>query len=212
MADTVAQLVSDVQTEGGFDVDGPTALRWLSRRHRVMVAESRCYRKTVSTTTVSGQRDYTLDPDVVEIEELSVAGIPFGNARHVDLAQGARGYVLLSGDGGVVSPEESVSGAAEFALYPTPISSGDTILLRGAFLPPDLVSGDESTLKVPQDFTDALVSGAIASGLMRIDNRPDLASSHEEIFSAAVDRLRRRVARRYRGTGGAQIRIVGVSA
>lgn len=215
MADTVSQLVSDVLTEGSFDADSSQALKWLNRRHRKMVARSRCYRKTTEIgPTVASQRDYAIPADVVEILEVTVAGMPAGRARHVDLALGALSYVILSGDGRVLAPEESATGAAEIGLYPSPDTAGQSIQMRAAFLPPDLATGDDTTLKIPQDFTETLVSGAIAWGLRVApgDFRADLAQSFEQEFNDGCEELRRQVARRYRATGPSQIRVQGVNA
>lgn len=215
MADTVQQLVDDVLNEGSFDATADQALRWLNRRHRVMVARSRCYRYSASIgPTVANQRDYALPADVVEIFEVTVDGMPAGHARHVDLALGALSYVILSGVGRVMAPEEDAAGAAEIGLYPTPDTAGQTITVRAAFLPPDLSVADNTTLKVPLDFTDALVSGAMATALERApgDFRPDLADRHTQRFEAGCEELRRRTNRRYRGTGPAQIRVQGVNA
>jgi hypothetical protein len=214
VADTVQQLVDDVLNEGSFDATAAQALRWLNRRHRTMVARSRCYRFTTTLTTVAGQRDYALPTDVVEIFEVSVNGMPAGRARHVDLALGALSYVILSGDGRVMAPEEDSSGGAELGFYPTPDTSGQQILVRAAFLPPDLDTANNATLKVPGDFVDALVSGAMATALERApgDFRPDLADRHAQRFEAACEELRRRVSRRYRGSAPAQIRVQGINA
>lgn len=215
MADTVQQLVTDVLTEGSFDATSDQALRWLNRRHRSMVARSRCYRKTVNIgPTVANQRDYALGSDVVEIFEVTVNGMPAGRARHVDLALGALSYVILSGDGRVLAPEEDATGGAEIGFYPTPDTAGQTINVRAAFMPADLSTSDDTTLKVPADFYDPLVSGALATALSRApgDFRPDLADRHEQAFTAACEELRRRVNRRYRATGPSQIRVVGLNA
>lgn len=213
MADTVQQLVDDVRVEGAFDVTPEQALRWLTRRHRKMVARARCYRKTVSIgPTVADQRDYALPEGVVQLFELTVDGVTYGNGRHADLAQGAQGYLLLSDSGGVVVAEEDEAGASEVALYPTPTTAGSEVLVRATFLPPDLDVADDSTLKIPGDFTDALVAGAIATGLRRVEHRSDLAQPHEQEFADACEELRRQVNRRYRGPGPAQIRVVGYNA
>ena len=48
MPDTVQDLVAAVKSEASFDVSDSVALAWLNRRHRAMVARSRCLRYSVS--------------------------------------------------------------------------------------------------------------------------------------------------------------------
>lgn len=218
----VQDLVTAVISEGGFDpgdVSGsppssPTVLRWLTNRHYKMVSRSKCYRKTVDIgPTVAGQRDYALGEDVVEIYEVLVGGIPYGRGRHVELAQGARGFLLLDDpDAGLMTAEESATGAREIALFPTPGTSGVSITVRAAWLPGELSVSDDATLRIPPDFRDALIAGGIATGLRRIEQRADLAAPFESEYSDACEELRRQVSRRYRGTGPAQIRVQGYNA
>lgn len=211
---TVQGLIDQVKTEAQFDVDDSAALNWLDRRHKVMVIRARAYRKTVSISggTVANQSDYALPSDLVEIEQVTVDGMPYGQAMHTDLAYGAQGWIMLSGIGGVVASEEDATGGPEIALYPTPTDVGKVIQVRGIFRPSDLVVGTDSTIRVPDEFLDALVSGAIATGLNRQEYRPDLAQTFEQDFSNACEEWRRQVRRRYRGAGPATIRIRGVNA
>lgn len=68
-----------------------------------------------------------------------------------------------------------------------------------------------SGLKTPPEFNDALIAGAIATGLTRLESRPDLAVPHENDFAAACSELETQVNRQYRGSGAATIRIRGVN-
>jgi hypothetical protein len=207
MPDTVADLVTAVKSEASFDVTDAVALAWLNRRHRAMVARSRCLRYSVSLgNTVADQRDYALPDGLVMLTEVTVDGIVYGRANHADLAV-EQGYLVLDGEGGVVTAEESATGGLEIALYPTPTESGDPIVVRGAWLPPDLSTSDATTLKIPQDLTDALIAGAVGTGLRRVEHRPDLAQPHDQEFAEGVETLRRRVASRYRGSGPSRIRF-----
>lgn len=208
---TVQGLIDQVKSEAQFDVADDQALTWLDRRQKKMVVRARALRKTATLATVSGQRDYALPSDLVEVLEVTVAGMPYGRATHTDLSYGEQGWVQLSGIGGVVSSEEDTSGGPEIALYPTPTTSGDTILVRGVYRPSSLVVGSDSTIRVPDEFLDSLVSGAIATGLARQEYRPDLASSFEQDFEAACEEWRRQERRRFRGAGPTPIRIRGVN-
>jgi hypothetical protein len=212
MAETVQGLIDSVKNEGSFDVTDAQALAWLNRRHERMIIRARAYRKTTTLTTVASQRDYTLPADMVEVLEVAVDGTPYGRAHHTDLLYGSQGWVQLSGIGGVVASEESTTGGPEIALYPTPTQGGLSVTVRGTFRPADLSTSDNSTLVVPSEYIDALISGAIATGLKRVENRPDLAQAHEQDYEAACEEFRRQIARRYRGSGPTPIRIQGVNA
>lgn len=209
---TVQGLIDQVKSEAQFDVADTQALTWLDRRHKKMVVRARAYRKSAEIgPTVAGQRDYLLPSDNVEVLEVLVDGMPYGRATHTDLSYGAQGWVVLEGIGGVVASEEDATGGPELALYPTPTQGGLSILVRGTFRPDDLAVGQDSRIRVPDEFLDSLVSGAIATGLERQEYRPDLAGSFEQDFTDACEEWRRQVRRRYRGAGPSPIRIRGVN-
>ena len=209
---TVQGLIDQVKSEAQFDVTDPQALTWLDRRHKKMVVRARAYRKSESIgPTVANTRDYALPSDLVEVLEVTVNGLPYGRATHTDLSYGAQGWLMLDGVGGVIASEETASGDAEIALYPTPTENGLEVLVRGVFRPSDLVVGSDSTIRVPDEFLDSLVSGAIATGLERQEYRPDLASGFEQDYEAACEEWRRQIRRRYRGAGPTPIRIQGVN-
>jgi hypothetical protein len=210
---TVQGLIDQVKTEAQFDVTDAAALLWLDRRHKKMVVRARAYRKTATIAggTVSGQRDYALPSDLIEVLEINVGGLPYGRATHTDLSYGAQGWVMLSGIGGVASSEEDATGGAEIALYPTPTTNASVISVRGIFRPSSLAVGQDSTIVVPDEFLDSLVSGAIATGLQRQEYRPDLAQAFEQDYENACEEWRRQVRRRYRGAGPTAIRIQGVN-
>ena len=220
MAETVSQLVDDVITEGGFDVDTTRALRWLNRRWRFMVSEARAYRKTVTVATTSaGAAFYPFSP--VEAYSFEVAGVPFGKARRPDIygySQGTLVWTSASGlnGGGLIVTDASSAGARGITLIPTPTTDGDAITSFAALLPPDLTSdstGDALLAAVLEgDFADELVAGAVATGMQRSEARPDLGATFEAQFQSGVERLRLRERRRLRGPGPAQIRILGVNA
>lgn len=211
MAETVATLVTAVKSEASFDVTDAVAQAWLNRRYKQMVVRARALRYTTTIVTVASQRDYALPSGLVEIDEVSVNGLIYGQGAHRDLANGALGYLILGGVGGLVTSEESLTGDPEIALYPTPTQAGLTIAVRGIWEPSDLTSGG-TVSPVPVEFTDSLIAGAVATGLRRTLHRPDLAQPHEQEFSEGCEEWRRQVARRYRGSGPVQIRVVGINA
>jgi hypothetical protein len=210
----VQDLVDNVLDEGGIDATPQQALQWLSRRHVRMCARSGCYRLSRDVgPTVANQRDYPVGTDVVEIYEVLVGGVPYGKLRHVELAEGQLGWLWLAPDGaGMTAPEETAAGLPELALFPTPGSAGLAVLIRCSLRPGPLATTDDSTLKVPEDFHDDLVAGAIATGWSRIEQRDDMATGLEARFKDGCEELRRQMKRKYRGTGPTFIRIVGVNA
>lgn len=209
----VQDLVDALKVQGGFDVTDPVALGLLSARHRRMVVRARCYRKTVSIgPTVATIRDYALPTDLRGIFEVTVAGLTYGDGRHTDISAQAQSLLWLCGTGGVTAPEEDVSGLGELALIPTPTSGGSDIAVRGFFSPPALDVSLDSTLKVPEEYDEKLVDGAIGTAYRRLLARPDLAGPFETDFSNACEELRIATKHKYRRQGPAEIRIVGYNA
>jgi hypothetical protein len=203
---TVQQLLDQVIQEGGLDATQTQVLRWLNVRHKSMCARSRCFVETTSQAAVAGQSDYFAHPDAIEIMAVVVDGVPYGRAGWNDLLPGRSAFLTLSGDGGVAAPQEGTLGERKVRVFPTPAAAG-TLEIHAAMLPPDLDVASDFSLKVDPDMSDALVSGALATALLRVENRPDLAAPHEAIFSSACEELRRRVQRRYRMAGPARIRV-----
>lgn len=206
---TVQQMVTQILSEGQFDASQDSALAWLDARHKKMVARSRCYRRTVVTaTTAPGQRDYPLPVDLLELTQVNVGGVDVPKTRNTDLSHLADGtYALVDPGGSVFAGDEDAGGALELAFFPTPDTGGKAITIRGSFLPPDLSIGDNTTLKVPADFHEALVSGAMATALARLENRMDMSNYYDQLFADACEELRRQVNRRLRGPGPARIRF-----
>lgn len=223
---TVAQLVQNVLTEGNFDATEPQALQWLSRRHELICARSKCFRKNLEVgPTVAGTRSYAVPAEVVEIHEVQVTsspetgslGVPYGAAKHSDIAEGALGYIWLGGlylavGGGIYTRGYGATGEDKLSLYPTPTENGLQIKVFAVCRPEDLTVGEDAGLKIPPEFADALVSGAIATGLSRLEARGDLAAEHESRFAQACDELRGQTAKRFRGSGPATIRVIGFNA
>jgi hypothetical protein len=223
----VNELIEAILGEGAFDASEQQALRWLDRRHKLMCSRSKCLRKTISLgATVAGQVAYPLPKEVQEIRELTVAappslgypagvGVPYGVGRTSDLAQGALSYIWLGGiylaaGGGIFTRDMSAAGEDLVALFPTPTEGGLAITLKTVCRPATLVLG--GNVATPPEYDDALVAGAIATGLARLEARPDLAVPNESLFAAACTELTREVNARYRGAGPARIRVMGFNA
>jgi len=212
----VQDLVDDVRTRGAFDTTDVVILRALTVRHRKMVVRARLRRSTIDIgPTVANANTYALPSSVAEVLDVTVNGMPYSRGKHTDLAAGAQGWTLLSGPGGLVTPAEDASGARALALYPTPTDAGLPILVHATLkAATDLSVSDDATLLVPDDFDEALASGAI-SALLRGnvgDFRADIARDFEQEYVDACQELRSQVNNQYRGTGPAQIRVVGINA
>jgi hypothetical protein len=208
VADDVDSLVAELQAV--VDVDATAAVRLLNRRHRQMVARGRCYRTTVAFgTSVADQSGYAFpaSPQVVELQAVTVDGVPYGKARRDDGYAYSQGVLSWSGPQGLWFAEED----STLILTPAPGSSGLAIVGQALALPPDLVAGGAaSTLKIDLDLVDALVDGAAATELFRIGEGDPV--SFETKFDSACDEQRRRARKRNRGSGTTQIRISGVNA
>jgi hypothetical protein len=208
VADDVDSLVAELQAV--VDVDATAAVRLLNRRHRQMVARGRCYRTTVAFgSSVADQAAYAfpVSPQVVELQAVTVDGVPYGKARRDDGYAYSQGVLSWSGPQGLWFAEED----STLILTPAPGSSGLAIVGQALALPPDLVAGGAaSTLKIDLDLVDALVEGAAATELFRIGEGDPV--SFETKFDSACDEQRRRARRRNRGSGTTQIRISGVNA
>lgn len=211
----VAELLAGVQEDANMDVKEAQALRWLTGRQRQMCAVAGCYRKTLDLgPVVAGQSTYALDPGIVEILQVTVGELVYGDARHADYAMGERGWLWLTGEGGIAGREDSAAGAQELRLFPVPSEGSEPtpgeahLSLYCKVEAPAIVVGDDSTVVIPSDYYDALVSGAIATGMLRDETLAGLAQPHEQIFQAEVHRLLIATNRKFRGAGPARVRLL----
>lgn len=205
--ETVATLVSQVKDEAGFDATDAVVLRWLNARHRRMVARSRCLKATVSVgVTVADQASYPIDTGIIEVYEVQVGGTAYQRVGRDDAALATSGRLYMSN---TFYANSDNSGVSELTIYPAPGTGGDAISMYAAILPPDLDLADYPM--VPIDFQDALVEGAIATGMARDIEQVAVADRFEARFDQACEELRRRVNSRI-GGGGLQVRVVGINA
>lgn len=203
--ESVATLLTQIRDEAGFDVTETQALRWLNARHRKMIARSRCLRATLSVgTTVADTGSYPLNTDVVAVYQVQVGGTAYSRIGRDDAA--ASGRLLISNS---FYANADGSGTIELTLYPAPTEAGAAITAFAAILPPDLDADDYPL--VPIDFQDALVEGAIATGMARDIEQVGIADRFEDRFDRACEELRRRTNSQVAG-GSVQMRVVGVNA
>jgi hypothetical protein len=204
---TVGDLVDQIKDEAGFDATDTAVLRWLNARHRRMIARSRCLKATVSVgTTVANQSSYPIDTGTIEVYEVQVGGTAYLRVGRDDAANASAGRLYMNN---AFYANSDNSGVSELTLYPAPETGGDAISMYAAILPPDL--GLEDYTMVPIDFQDALVEGAIATGMARDIEQVAVADRFEARFDQACEELRRRVNSRI-GGGGLQVRVVGINA
>lgn len=221
--ETVQDLVNEVLEEGAFDASATAVLRWLNRRHRTMVVRSRCWRKSMNIgSTVAGQdtyllSDFTSQQRLVAADLVTVGWpdtVPYQLMGAADVNAFTRGFLLVDSAGAFMEPAVLDTGlqyGTAIRLTPTPSEDGLVILVTGAWSPKDLEL--EDVLVVPPHYFDAIVAGALATGLSRNpgDWRPDLADRHEQTFQQACLELRRETDRALRTTPP-QIRVVGLNA
>jgi hypothetical protein len=209
MAENVSDLVTEIIAQGAFDSASADVLKWLNRRHKEMVVRARGYRKTLTVgTTVAGTQAYNVPAGVVEITDITVAGLSWGKGRLTDIAADANGWLWLDGEGVIV--QSASSGAvSQIALVPAPSSSGSTIAApNAAVMPPDLLIDNSVPLVIDDDFVEGLMAGVFATALNRPnESRPDLAATQQAIYENAVSEYSRRVKRRLRGAGPTSIRV-----
>lgn len=206
----VEDLVSGVLTQGGIDSDEPTALGWLSSRQTLMCARALNFRKRLSIgPTVANQGRYAVPQQVVEILEVTVNGVVYGAGRHTDIANSVQHRLWIWGPGGVTTGDADAEGGDLLSLVPAPSEAAQPVELFAACRPGPIVAGDDTTVKIPSEFYDPLVDGAIALGLQRLESRGDIGREYQERFDAACHELRKQTNARYRGAGPAQIRVQG---
>jgi hypothetical protein len=219
---TVSDLVTEIQTAGGFDVTAAEALTVLDRRHKLMCGRATWHRVSEQVTVVTGASDAysTIDLPSGAVEVFSVevpgasASLFYQRTPRVDRSAMVAGTLRLSG-GGVFVESDPVTGVSpavtSLILYPA-ATDGVEASVDGAWLPPTLTTAElvGAFVRVPEDLHEGLLAGCYASLLNRpSEGRPDLAGVQEQLFSAACSELRTRAERRYRTRGTRQIRVAG---
>lgn len=209
---TYDELVAAVGSEGGFDVSEAVRGGWINEVHRKAVAESQWMMRTLELgPTVADTATYALPDDVVDLVGLFLQDATddptaWQRVSTEMLWSLKAGTSWVTGSGGVFGPTFDDDGTEQVELYPAPTTSGVTITSLAAMVPPLMVAG--SSPVIPEDFHGALKDGAIALGLLRIDERPDSAALFEARFQAMVVDLKRRKKSRV-GSGTARMRVRG---
>lgn len=218
----VQDLVTEIRTEGGFEVTESTALTVLDRRHKQMCARARWHRMSreaaADTALDAPYSTVELPGDAVEAFTISFPteddSPQFTRTKLADRPGILDGTLVVRGRGGVFVEAYSASELEQDAtviLYPA-VTDGAVAQVEGAFVPPTLLIAETggAVIRVPSDFYEALLAGVYASLLSRPgESRPDLAAVQEATFAGGCEELRTRADLRYRTRGPRQIRILG---
>jgi hypothetical protein len=184
---------------GLFDQTQATIQGWVNEAWRRMTADAKWIHTTISLgNTVAGQSVYNLPSGTLKVDGLKVGSSVYSRVSEGDLWD-LDDSAQLNGSS-VFAPSSDASGAQTVEIYPTPDTSGQPIVARGASLPADLVFGGGASPSIPADLHSGLIDGAISIGMLRQDERPDQAGVYESRFQETIVKLR---ARRIGLLGGA---------
>lgn len=214
-------MVTAVLTQGGFDstssaTSQAVALSWLEARYQEMCAESG-YTQAIRELgpTVVDQDEYALPESVTRVVGLRVGtSRPWTPVKLDDLWALSAGTARL--EGGMIgafaetwSEETADAGTEKVKLYPAPTEAALDVLAICVVSPPALSLSANTAPRVPTDFHEYIVDGAIAMGLRRDDSREDEAAPYEARFKDATGRLGMRRRKRV-GRGPIQGRVASV--
>lgn len=215
------EMVTAVLTQGGFDstssaTSQAVALSWLEARYQEMCAESG-YTQAIRELgpTVADQDEYALPESVTRVVGLRVGtSRPWTPVKLEDLWALSAGTARL--EGGMIgafaetwSEETADAGTEKVKLYPAPTEAALDVLAICVVSPPALSLSANTAPRVPTDFHEYIVDGAIAMGLRRDDSREDEAAPYEARFKDATGRLGMRRRKRV-GRGPIQGRVASV--
>jgi hypothetical protein len=209
---TFDQIVDGVRDEGGFDVARSQIEGWVNEVHKKAVADSRwLMRRLTVATTVADQGDYAVPDGVVEIDGLYLAdeqGAPADWQRitEMEMWNVLAGRAQVAGSGGVFAPSHGAADQKQITLFPAPEVTGREIVALASMLPATMVAG--SVPVIPEDMHGDLKDGAIALGLLRMDERADSAVVFDQRFERMIAKLGRRKNSRI-GSRTARLRVFG---
>ena len=209
---TFDELVEDVGAEGGFDVSVAMRGGWVNEVHQRAVAESQWQMQQLELgPTVAGTATYALPSNVADVAGLftqdgAETPVPYGRASTEMLWAVKAGTSRLTGSGGVFAPAFDDDAVPLIELYPAPTKTGVSVSALAAMIPAAMATGDSPV--IPLDMHGDLKDGAIALGLLRIDERPDSAALFQARFDAMVAKLTKRKKSRV-GSGSSRMRVRG---
>jgi hypothetical protein len=194
---TYADLIVEVRAQ--IDASDDVIFGWLMDRSRVLNAEASWLLKTAAVA-IDGSRSYPLPADCIWVEAVLLGSAPYQRStmHQLDAIYAGAGAPPV----GVYADGADAAGAPLLQIYPDTTGEltvryiGDVPELRTLPAP------------FPADFDAALVEGAIAIGLARMDERFDSAGYFDERFVNAIGRLKRR-RHGHIGRGATKIRVFG---
>lgn len=205
-----------VISEGGFDTSAgnvPLAQvqQWVAERYSELVLESEYLTETQTIgATIAGQSVYSFDNlNYDRLRTIAVGGLRYtrlGAEQMLDLQAGRLGLAMDSD--GAFSPSYGSDGTISITLFPGPTAPGAAITAILNAEPPALVA-DTDTPIIPPAYHVGIVYGAVATGLMLLDEDQQSAAGFEQKFENVKQQLARRRNKRT-GSGPVQIQLAGV--
>lgn len=202
--------------EGGFDTStGNVPLtqiqQWIAERYSELVLESEFLTETIIIgTTVAGTSVYSFDNlNYDRLRTIAIGGLRYtrvGAEQMLDLKSSRLGLAIDS-DGAYATSYGS-DGTISLELFPGPTVAGASITAILNAEPPALVA-DTDVPVIPAAYHVGIVWGAVATGLMLIDEDQQSAAGFEQKFENVKQQLARRRNKRM-GSGPVQIQLAGV--
>lgn len=187
---TLAQMISQLNGLAGLDLTDAEATDLINEGYRELCARSEWLRAYSTSTTVSGQEDYTLPSDCYRVLEVHKNGIPQNASDDETVAQIRAGnYYLVYENYGqsLYWLEGDATGQDHLTLYPTP-SSSDSLLIIYVRRPTALTTTDEPV--TPREFDRALINYAAYLAYSMLEDDEGAAEIQYGRFERKVEELR----------------------
>jgi hypothetical protein len=205
-----------VISEGGFDTSAgnvPLAQiqQWVAERYKELVLESEWLTEKVTLgTLLAGQSVYTFDNLAIDrLRLIAVGGLLYTRVGVEQMMQLKTDRLGLSADAdGAYAPSYDASGTISLELFPGPTVDGAELVGILNAEPPALVA-ETDTPVIPEPYHVGLVWGAVATGLMLVDEDQQSAAGYEQKFEKVKAELTRRKNKRV-GSGPVQVQIAGI--
>lgn len=199
MTQTQAQIVVAIrdrldETVAGSWTDAQLR-RWINEGARDMARRTRHLKDTTTIATVAGTGEYTVDADVLEVEQAYYAP---GDARQVPLIPRAwegmnavwGQYRDQQGGDPAMFTTWGFSPNLKLRLFPVPGSSSKTVTLYVSRLPTDLAtdgSASATAVDFPDAWIDALYDFATYQALFK--DRDPRWSEAKQMYEQRVDEM-----------------------